>query len=196
MIYEIFRPAFERIADFFFIRLTRRIISISDYDRFILVKGISKDEIIFRTQEFGKISGNIEYTFHQFEFAVSDDWIIVKLDSKTDFFTYHNLIGWYLGFDEKNKPTYSIGLAHHKLDSSQDYVCFIDLEEENKENLIGTLRKDFRFRILLTKADRDKTYLRRSFEFHLSFDNVLKIISEKGLVFSNLNEFKFSSCQI
>lgn len=196
MIYQIFRPAFDTIADFLFDKLSRKTIFISDYDRFILVKGLSKDEIILITKEFGKLSGNIEYDFHQFEFAESEDWVIVKLDPKTDFFIYHNLISWYLAFDEKNNPAYSIGLAYHKTNSLEDYICFNDLEDEYREILVGSLRKDFRFRIKLTETDAEKTLLHRTFEFNLSFENVLKIISENGLVFSNLNEFKFSSSPI
>ena len=147
---------------------------------------------MFRTEEYGK-RGELNYTFHQFEFAESGNWVIVKLEEQTPYLDYYNLLLWYLNFNPENKPSHSIGFAQHKSESSLDYLFFADLEEDSTDDFVGVFRNGKRFKIPEIKPETDSTILYRSFEFKLSFVQALKIIDEYGLDISKLKEISFNA---
>lgn len=194
--YFILAPVFNKIVDFLFDGLTRKKIVASQYDKFIFVKGITKNEAIFRIKEFGKLSGNSDYTYNLFDLSETGDWIIIKSGENTMFFTYHNLIGWLLKYDPKNHPTFCLGFARHKSKFGDDYFCLHNLEEEADDFLVGVRRKEQKFIIELTKPYKETAFLKLRYNFKLSFEEVVKIISEKGLDIRDLDNLNYSTFQI
>ena len=121
------------------------------YERYVLVKGANLNSVEQKLKDWGELSapGN-SYTY-QFSKARLGDWILIKMPSDlTDYYTYHNIVYWFLGFppDDDNYADQSIGLSIDR-DSKKSYLLFNDYKLRQKMNLeddlFGVFENDEKF---------------------------------------------------
>lgn len=117
-----------------------------DYYRYILLNKTTENHLINMIIEYGDLSGNQYYEEHNFEIAELNKWYIIKVPETIDFYVYHNLVGWFNGYEENlNNPQFSIGFSKHKLKSQKDYIFYLDPNNEYGDTHIGNLEMEVLF---------------------------------------------------
>jgi len=168
-----------------------------DYSRFILVKSTTESYILKGIKEYGELSGNEEYKIYNFGISEYGDWKIIKVDLSISFYVYHNLVGWLSGYEENTAiPELSIGLSKNKTDSQEDYLFFLDPENEYGDTQIGTFRNGKSFSIYLPEAYEEYGNLTISNEIQVSMKENMDYISEQGLNISEIESLKYTEHKI
>ncbi|NDV83903.1 hypothetical protein [Bacteroides sp. 51] len=163
-----------------------------DYTRLILTKNTTDKYLIDMITEFGELSGNEEFETHSFWLAQSEDWYVIKVGESIDFFTYHNLVGWLQGYENtQDIPEYSIGFANHKTNPMFDYIFHLDHKISSGDTEIGAFRNEDSFFIYLPEAYEEQGNLTITNDVHVSFNELLKLISENGLDLSTIDSLNF-----
>lgn len=168
-----------------------------DYSRFILTKSTTEDYILKGIKEYGELSGNEEYKIYNFGIAEYGDWKIIKIDQSISFYVYHNLVGWLSGYDENTAiPELSIGFSNNETDSQEDYLFFLDPENEYGDTQIGTFRNGKSFSIYLPEAYEEYGNLTIKKEIPVSMEENVDYISEQGFDISDIESLKYNEHKI
>jgi hypothetical protein len=176
---------------------TLKNIKSEDYSRFILTKSTNESYILKGIKEYGELSGNEEYKIYNFGIAEYGDWKIIKVDLSISFYVYHNLVGWLSGYEENTAiPELSIGFSKNKTDSQEDYLFFLDPENEYGDTQIGTFRNGKSFSIYLPEAYEEYGNLTISNEIQVSMKENMDYISEQGLNISDIESLKYTEHKI
>jgi len=163
-----------------------------DYDRFIFVKKTSEDYLLRMIKEYGELSGTKEFKEHSFWVAKSGDWYIIKVGKLTNFYTYHNLVCWFNGYEENpDIPEYSIGFSKNKFNSQQDYFFHLDPNIKLGDTEIGAFRNGKSFFIYLPEAYDEFGNLKITSDIKISVNEIIKFISNNGLDISIIESVEF-----
>ena len=159
---------------------TLKKIKSEDYNRFILTKRTTESYILKGIKEYGELSGNEEFKIYNFEIAEHRDWKIIKVDQSISFYVYHNLVGWLSGYDGNTTiPEFSIGFSKNKIDFQEDYLFYLDPENEYGDTQIGTFRNGNSFSIYLPEAYEEYGNLTIKKEIQVSMKENVDYISEQ-----------------
>lgn len=126
----------------------------ANYNRYILVKNTSEDYIKSMTSEYGELAGT-EGDHYVVEFGILKigNWFMIEVPQEIDFYDYHNLVGWYTGYEENpNIPDFSIGFAESIESIDDSYVFYLDPNNEFGDTHIGVFKNDTKFSIYLPDA--------------------------------------------
>jgi len=152
-----------------------------EYDRLILTKNTTESYITKAIKEYGELSGNEEYEIYNFGIAQHGDWKIIKVEESLSFYVYHNLVGWLIGYEENPEiPELSIGYAKNKTDPEEDYLFFLDPENQFGDTQIGAFRNGKSFSIYLPEAYEEYGNLTIKNEINVSMKENTEFIAEKG----------------
>jgi len=172
-------------------------IQTNEYSRMIFAKSTTEKYLIEMISEFGEISGNEEFQLHSFWFAKLGDWHIIRVGETINFWTYHNLVGWFHGYGENpTPPEYSIGFAHNKIDSAFDYIFYLDPNNINGDMGIGAFRNGKSFFISLPEAFEECGNLTITEDFNLPWNEIVDFILQNGLDISKINLLNFVEYKI
>jgi hypothetical protein len=168
-----------------------------DYNRFILTKSTTKSYILKGIKEYGELSGNEEYKIYSFEISEYGDWKIIKVDQSVSFYVYHNLVGWLSGYEESTAiPELSFGYSKNKTDSQEDYLFYLDPENEYGDTQIGTFRNEKSFSIYLPEAYEEYGNLTIKKEIQVSMKENLDYISKQGFNISDIESLTYTEHKI
>jgi len=176
---------------------TLKKIKSEDYNRFILTKSTTESYILKGIKEYGELSGNEEYKIYNFGIAEYGDWKIIKVEQSVSFYVYHNLVGWLSGYEENTAiPELSIGFSKNKTDSQEDYLFYLDPENEYGDTQIGTFRNGKSFSVYLPEAYEEYGNLTIKNEIHISMKENMDYISEQGFNISDIDSMKYTEHKI
>ena len=176
---------------------TLKKIKSEDYIRVILTKSTTESYILKGIKEYGELSGNEEYKIYSFEISEYGDWKIIKVDQSVSFYVYHNLVGWLSGYEESTAiPELSFGYSKNKTDSQEDYLFYLDPENEYGDTQIGTFRNEKSFSIYLPEAYEEYGNLTIKKEIQVSIKENLDYISEQGFNISDIESLTYTEHKI
>ncbi|NMH88062.1 hypothetical protein [Flavivirga algicola] len=176
---------------------TLKKIKSEDYNRFILTKSTTESYILKGIKEYGELSGNEEYKIYNFGIAEYGNWKIIIVDKSISFYVYHNLVGWLSGYEENRAiPELSIGFSKNKTDSQEDYLFFLDPENEYGDTQIGTFRNGESFSIYLPESYEKYGNLTIKKEIQVSMKENVDYISEQGFNISDIESLKYTEHKI
>ena len=169
----------------------------NEYNRMILAKKTTEEYLIQMISEFGAISGNEEFQIHSFWVGKSGDWHIIKVGETIDFWTYHNLVGWLKGYEvNPNIPEYTFGFACNKIDTTLDYIFYLDPDNEVGDTEIGTFINGKSFFISLPEAYEELGNLTITEDFQLSWNEIVDFISKNGFNISEVDLLDYNEHKI
>jgi len=172
-------------------------INSEEYNRFILTKNTTENYLLEGIKEFGELSGNTEYEIYNYSIAQYGDWKIIKLEESVSFYDYHNIVGWLTGYNENTEtPELSIGFAKNKTDSLDDYLFFLDPENEFGDTQIGTFRSEKSFSIYLPDAYEKYGNLTVKNDIIVSMQENIQFISDNGLDIEKVLSLKYAEYKI
>jgi len=176
---------------------TLKKINSEKYNRFILAKNTTESYITKGIKEYGELSGNEEFKIYNFGIAQHGDWKIIKVEESVSFYVYHNLVGWLTGYEKNTAiPELSIGFSKNKTDSQEDYLFFLDPENEYGDTQIGTFRNGKSFSIYLPEAYEEYGNLTIKNEIQVSMKENTDYISEQGFNISDIDSLKYTEHKI
>ena len=168
-----------------------------DYNRFIFTKKTSADYLLKMIKEYGELSGNEEFKMHSFWITTIGDWHIIKIGDSVDFYTYHNLVGWFTGYEENPYiPEYSIGFSKSKSDSKEDYIFYLDPNIEAGDTEVGGFDNGKSFFIYLPDAYEPLGNLTITNDIKVSLSETIEVLSTNGFDISSLQSLKYAEHQI
>lgn len=166
-----------------------------EYTRYIFLYKTTGNYILNKLKEYGELTGGKEYKICNFRIAEYGDWNIIKFEEAIDFCSYHNLVGWFNGFEnEPEIPEISFGFARNKFDSQEDYLFFLDPEIKWGDTEIGAFRNGETFSIYLPDAYAYQEYgnLTIKNDIEVSMNEKINFIAEKGLNLSDLDSLNYT----
>ncbi len=123
----------------------------SEFERYIFVKGLNLSSIDSKLNEYAELKGSESKFTDKFKKAISSEWYIIKMpDDWIDYYEFHNLIYWFLGYppEDKNYADISVGISIKK-NSNESYLLYNDyaLEQElgREDSLFGIFINDKKF---------------------------------------------------
>src|SRR5690606_33144169 len=168
-----------------------------DYERFLLLKNTNENHLFQMITEYGNLSGNKDYKEYSFEITKSDNWHIIKVPEAIDFYVYHNLVSWLNGYEENNNnPEFSLGLSNHKNNSQEDYIFYLDTNNNFGDTHIGAFRNGKTFSIYLPDAYEEYGNLSITNKKNTSFDKVSKIILDNNFDIKKIKSLNFKILKI
>lgn len=167
------------------------------YDRYILAYKTTSHYLLSMITEFGDLSGNEEYKIHKFLLSEIGDWYVIKVSKEINFFTYHNLVGWFKGYDENpDIPAYSFGYSINKIDSKQDYIFYLDPNIATGDTEIGGFNNGKSFFINLPSAYEPGGNLTITSDFKISMNETIEFLATNGFDIKVLDSLEFAEHQI
>ncbi len=167
------------------------------YARYILAKNTTESYLLQMIKEFGELFSTDKRIEHSFGIAQSENWYVVKVDPSVNFYTYHNLVGWFTGYEDNSAiPEQSIGFAKHKNDSQQDYVFYLDPDNSDGDTEIGVFRNNKSLMVYLPEAFEDFGNLKISDSTKLNMNEILRFISDKGFDVKTIESLDFDEHKI
>lgn len=152
-----------------------------DYRRFILLRNTSSEYIKKGILQFNQLSKNTGDNGIPYSFAQEGEWHLIEVEESVDFYEYHNLIGWLSGYPDSGEiPGISLGFAKHKGDEAEDYLCFLDSQNEYGDTLIGAFRSEKPFSIYLPEAYVDGGNLTLDNTVQVTMAKVSEFLKDKG----------------
>ena len=113
------------------------------------------------------------------------------------FYVYHNLVCWLSGYEENIAiPELSIGYSKNKTQAQEDYLFFLDPENEYGDTHIGTFRNGKSFSIYLPEAYEEYGNLTIKKEIQVSMKENAEYISEQGFNISDIESLKYTEHKI
>lgn len=169
-----------------------------DYNRFIFAKNTSEVYLLGMIKEYGEISGNgVHKVNHNFWLGKIGDWHVIKVGESIDFYTYHNLVGWFAGYEENpDIPEYSVGYSKNKSESKQDYIFYLDPNIETGDTEIGGFKNGQSFFIYLPDAYEPTGNLTVTNDFQVSLKETVEFLDTNGFDIKSIQSLKFSEHQI
>ncbi|MEM7162504.1 MAG: hypothetical protein AAF487_08715 [Bacteroidota bacterium] len=172
-------------------------INSKDYQRYILANKTSESYLLGMIEEFGEISGNPEYQIHSFGIAEYREWKIIKVDKSVSFFVYHNLVGWFNGYEANSDiPEYAFGYAKNRNDENQDYLFYMNPNDEFGDLQIGAFRNGESFSISLPEAFEEFGNLTIREDISVSMSEQIAFIEENGLNMTSIDSLRFEDHKI
>lgn len=164
----------------------------NEYDRFILTKNTTENYLIKGINDYGELSGNKEYKIYNFGITEHGDWKVIKLDQSISFYIFHNLAGWLTGYENSSDiPELTFGFSKSKMDSSQDYLFFLDPHNEHEDTQVGAFRNGKSFAIYLPEAYAEHGNLTIKKGIKVSLNERMNYISEQGFNISEIESLNF-----
>lgn len=169
----------------------------ADYNRFILVKNTTEEYIKSMTSEHVALSGTDgDHYLAQFQILKEGDWFVVKVPQEIDFYTYHNLVGWYFGYDDNpDVPEYSIGFAEANKDINDSYMFYLDPDNEYGDAHIGVFKNGTTFTISLPDAYEKIGNITADKSLDINFEEIEYFLLENGYEPSN-DETKYKIFEV
>ncbi|WP_186755958.1 hypothetical protein [Echinicola salinicaeni] len=168
-----------------------------DYIRYIFAKHTSENYLLNMIKEYGELSGNEEFKLHNFWLGKIGDWHVIKVDESVDFYTYHNLVGWFTGYEENpDIPEYSIGYSKSKLDSKDDYIFYLDPNIDAGDTEIGAFENGKSFFIYLPNAYEPTGNLTVTNDLQVSLTETVEFLTTNGLDIKSIESLEFTKHQI
>lgn len=163
------------------------------YHRYILAKSTTEDYILKMIKEFGELSANKNYKEYRFGIATKGDWKVIQLEESLSFYTYHNLVGWLTGYEEDpDTPDLSMGFAKNKTEPKEDYIFYLDPNNEMGDTQIGVFNNGDSFFIYLPEAFEEYGNLTVTSDFEVSMKENIDYISGEGIDIEDISTLKFS----
>ncbi len=178
---------------------TKRIPVIStDYNRFIFVKNTTEDYLKSMTAEYGELAASDGNDFFaQFGILKNGDWYIIKVPDNINFYIYHNLVGWYYGYDNNpNIPDYSIGYAESKKKDKDSYLFYLDPDNINGDTHIGVFKDNKNFTIYLPESYEENGNLMANNKVVVRFKDVEKFLIDNDFKMPSTKEMKFENFEV
>lgn len=124
-------------------------IQIRMYKKYILVQGLTKDFIRDKLKAYAGLAYSKVYVYKiRIISVVETDWSIILFPDEMDYFNFHNLVGWFVGFSEdKEKAKQIICVALH-YDNRYSYYAVVK-ERKYSDILIGRFQNGESFYITL-----------------------------------------------
>lgn len=164
----------------------------NQYDRFILTKNTTKSYLIKGINDYGELSGNKEYEIYNFGIAEHGDWKIIKIDHFISFYVYHNLAGWLTSYEDSSDiPELTFGFSKSKMDSTEDYIFFLDPYNSNGDTQVGAFRYGESFAIYLPEAYEEHGNLTIKKGIKVSLKERMNYILEQGFNISEINSLNY-----
>lgn len=168
-----------------------------DYNRFILAKNTSEDYLLRMIKEYGEFTGNEEFKIHSFWLGKTKNWHIIKVSESIDFYTYHNLVGWFTGYEENPAiPEYYIGYSKSKSDSKNDYIFYLDPNIEACDTEIGAFENGKSFFIYLPEAYEPTGNLTVTNDFQVSLSETVEFLTTNEFDIKSIESLEFTEHQI
>lgn len=115
-----------------------------------MVKGVKLNSPIAKIQAYADLHGR-GIIKKEFGLSSFNNWTIIQIPDGFDYYYYHNLAYWFLGFgeDDLNFADEIIGIAINKIYRNEDYLIYNDnrLREELgiKDDLFVIKRSNTKF---------------------------------------------------
>lgn len=170
----------------------------TDYNRFIFVKNTTEDYIKSMTAEYGELAASDGNDFFaQFGILKDGDWYVIKVPDNINFYIYHNLVGWYFGYDDNpNIPDYSIGYAESKKADEKSYLFYLDPDNENGDTHIGVFKDDKNFTIYLPESYEERGNIMASKKVVVRFKDVENFLIDNNFTMPSKKEMKFENFNV
>lgn len=164
-----------------------------DYVRYIFTKNTTENYILKMIEEYGELNGEEDAKLYDFGISTYGDWKIIQVDKNLSFYAYHNLVGWFFGYEENPEiPEFSIGFAKNIENVNYDYIFHLDPENERGDTGIGVFDNGKSFFIYLPDAYEENGNLTVTDKIKLSKTEKIEFISNEGLEISKINDLNFS----
>ena len=168
-----------------------------DFSRYIFSKHTSEDYLLSMVKEYGELSGNEEFKLHNFWLGKIGDWHVIKVGESVNFYTYHNLVGWFTGYEENpDIPEYSIGYSKSKLDSKDDYIFYLDPNIEAGDTEVGAFENGKSFFIYLPDAYEPTGNLTVTNDLQVSLIETVEFLATNGFDIKSIESLEFTEHQI
>jgi hypothetical protein len=103
------------------------------YERYLIVKGRKLNSPLAKIQDYADLPGRGDVK-KEFGISTLNNWTIIKIPSDIDYYNFHNLTYWFLGYgeDDPNYADETVGIAFHNTNEAEDYIIYNDysLREE------------------------------------------------------------------
>ncbi len=176
---------------------SRHEIKNDQYERFILANKTTENYLLQMLSEFGELSGNDAYRLHRFDFGKTGDWYIIKVGKSIDFYTYHNLVAWFEGYEENpDTPQYSIGFSQCNGDSELDYVFYLDSSISTGDTEIGVFRNGDNLSIYVPESYEPNGNLRVTNETDITMAETVQFLLDNGLDILTIGSLEFEEHEI
>jgi len=120
-------------------------ININDYNKYIIIQNSTEEYIIKHFKEYSEICGG-EKTVHDFKYSFKNNITIIKCPQNINFYNYHNLSGWFMGYEEnKESPDLTAVISLHKINNKEDYYATLDPENSYGDTMIGVFDNGKKF---------------------------------------------------
>lgn len=126
-------------------------IPLNEYVKLILVQGVSLVYLKEKTIDYGKICAG-KMVSHRIKMTEINgtNWCLVSCPKEMNFYNYHNLMSWFCGTDDQEKPTQNICVAFNE-DARYSYYAVIE-DYHYGDTLIGRFQNGESFSIDLPGA--------------------------------------------
>ncbi|MGK0447674.1 MAG: hypothetical protein ACJA2M_001452 [Polaribacter sp.] len=169
-----------------------------NYDRYIMAKNTSDEYLKSMIKEYAELNGT-EGEFNLAEFGISKtgEWYVIKVPLEVDFYTYHNLVEWFNGYESNEEiPDYSIGFAKSKNNNSKNYLFYTDSNIEARDTQVGIFADNSAFSIYLPEAYEETGNLTIDKKISLTYNSIQVFLDENGFKFHYIDELNFSKFKI
>ncbi len=163
-----------------------------DYQRFILTKGSNTKYLMGMTKEYGELSGGDDFVEHTFKISTIGDWSIILVEETVSFYVYHNLVGWFTGYDNNpDIPDISVGYAKHISDNQKDYFFYLDSNNMTGDTEIGAFRNGNSFFIYLPEAYEEYGNLKMSNKVIAKAEDTIDLLNNNDLDIKTFSRLEY-----
>ncbi|WP_339924817.1 hypothetical protein [uncultured Cyclobacterium sp.] len=160
------------------------------FERYILVKGENLKSVESKLKDYGELPAKGNSYTYQFSKAQVGDWSIIKMPSDfQDYYGFHNIAYWFLGFppEDNNYADLTIGLS---VSDSLSYAIYNNYNLKNvlglEDELFGVFDNDEKF-VLSIPFDAfkksDNKYIKTFNNLFKDIEIDLDLIKNKSLDF-------------
>jgi len=169
-----------------------------NYDRYILAKNTSDEYLKTMIKEHAELDGTEgAFILAEFGIAKTGEWYVIEVPSEVDFYTYHNLVGWFYGYESNDEiPDYSIGFAKFKTNDTKNYLFYTDPNNEAMDTQLGAFADNSAFSIYLPEAYEETGNLTVDLKISLSYNSIQEFLDENGFKLQNIAELDFTKFKI
>lgn len=128
-------------------------IRMRDYMKYICVEGGTVEYLKEKIEDYAMIAGG-KKTKYAFKILQLEDrkWSVLCCPQKMDFYNYHNLMSWIVGFsEEEKKPDQTICVAINRNDTRLSYYGVMD-KSKYGDRVVGRFQNGESFSIYLPDA--------------------------------------------
>lgn len=161
-----------------------------EYEKYIFAHNTNREYITSMIKEYGTLTGDsTRFDWRDFGFARYDNWTIVKLPEKLQFYYFHNLANWFYGYEKKSQlPDFTLGIAIHKTIVSETYYFYQDPNNLERDTQIGVMNNGKSFFVYLPESYYAFGNLKISPDVNLSKTDLLNFMRENDI---NIDTLKY-----